>query len=196
MRLAEARSRPRVALFAFGAALLLLSSLWLPIWTMTLEAPQYPRGLHMRAYGTRVEGDLREINIINHYVGMAPIAEAPAPEMKLFPWAVGALTLVVLLAPLDRRLMRAAFWVTLALPITVIADLQWWLHRFGQNLDPTAPLRFVEPFTPLAIGISKIGNFRSIAMVSYGFIAMVAAALMLHLALRQWPHRPGAEVES
>lgn len=188
MRLLESLSeRRRILLLAVGAVLLLLSSLWLPLWTMALEAPQYPDGLHMRAYGTRVEGDLREINIINHYVGMAPIDRVPAPEMGLFPWGMAALAAGILVSVLDRRLLKAAFVVTVLLPIGVLADLQWWLHDFGQNLDPHAPLRFIEPFTPLVLGVSSIGNFRSIGMVSWGMVAILGAAALLYLALRSWP---------
>ncbi len=182
-----ARPRGAVIGLAVAAAALIIATLWLPLWTMSLEAPQYPAGLHMRAYGDRITGDLYEINIINHYVGMAKIDEVPAPEMTLFPYAVYALALACLAAPLNRRLLKLTMLAVAAMPVMVLADLQWWLHVFGRNLDPTAPLSFIEPFTPLAIGISKIGNFCSVGMVSYGLVAMVLAVLLLWTALRKWP---------
>ena len=45
-----------------------------------MRAPQYPRGLRLYAYGTGLAGDVHEINILNHYIGMPPI-EAPWPPM-------------------------------------------------------------------------------------------------------------------
>lgn len=190
---------------SLAAALLLAASLWLPFWSMRLDAPQYPGGLHMHAYGDRIEGDLREINIINHYIGMAKIAPQPAPEMALFKPAVLALVLLALLAPWHRWLRRLAIAVVAATPVVILADLQLWLHRFGQDLDPSAPLR-TPPFTPWALGTSGVGQFTTTAWPGPGFYAMVAALAALALgawagrarldrapaARRQPAHRPAA----
>jgi nitrous oxidase accessory protein len=167
-----------------GATVLILASQWLPLWQMKLEAPQYPNGLELVAYGDRIEGDLAEINIINHYIGMAEIEAKPVVEMRLFPYAVGLLALGALVAGFSRVLLRLVLLGVIALPVVILADLQYWLHRYGQDLDPTAPLRFVEPFTPLAIGVSRIGNFRTVSTVSWGFLALVGAAVLLFLGLR------------
>lgn len=181
---------------ALLAAALMVATYWLPLWTMRLEAPQYPNGLFMRAYGHRVAGDLYEINIINHYVGMAEIAEVPAPEMALFPYAVFGLAAACVLSLLHRRLMQLTALAVLGMPVVVLADLQWWLHKFGRNLDPHAPLNFVKPFTPLVIGISKIGNFRSVSMISWGLLATVIAAALLWIGLRAWPAAKSAVAKS
>ena len=54
-----------------GIALLLIgASFRMPLWDMTLVAPQYPDGLHITAHGDHVGGDLREVNILNQYIGM------------------------------------------------------------------------------------------------------------------------------
>ena len=175
------RRAPLVAAAAI-AALLVGAALEWPIWRMKLQAPQYPQGLAIVAYGDRVEGDLYEINIINHYVGMAKIEAVPAPEMRLYPWAVAALLLLCLAAPIHRVTAWLAIAATAAMPLVVLADLQWWLHRFGRNLEPSAPLR-LEPFTPLALGSSRIGNFESTAMISRGLGAMLVAAAVLAVGL-------------
>jgi len=65
--------------------------------------------------------------------------------------------------------------------------LQWWLHIFGHSLDPKAPLRFIEPFTPLVLGFSKVGNFETWAFVSWGYLTMALATLLMVIALRRWP---------
>jgi nitrous oxidase accessory protein len=160
------------------AAGLLAASLSLPLWGMRLDAPQYPAGLHLRAYGEVIEGDLREINIINHYIGMAEIEARPAPEMALFTPAVLVLILLALVAPFHRWLRWTAAAAIGATPLVVLADLQIWLHRFGQDLDPRAAIR-VDPFTPLALGPSSVGNFTTLAWPGLGIACMVAALLAL-----------------
>ncbi len=191
--------RPGLVLWpsALAAAGLLLLGLELPLWRMTLEAPQYPQGLHLRAYGDRIEGDLREINIINHYIGMGKLEPVPAPEMELFGLGMAALLILVVLAPLHRRLHYLAIAATAAMPLVILADLQLWLHRFGRDLDPTAPLR-QKPFTPLALGVSKIGNFTTTGSLGWGFLCLLGAAavLALGLYLARRPQTSGAEARS
>jgi nitrous oxidase accessory protein len=177
------------------AAVMIFAAPRFPLWKMTLHAPQYPSGLHLTAYGDRLEGDLREINIINHYIGMERISERPAPEMDLFPWAIGGLVVLILIAPLHRILFMIAATGTVALPLGILLDMQWWLHSFGQNLDPQAPLR-PDPFTPLVIGTSHIGNFRSVAMISSGIALMLGAAVLMFATMiisRRFRHRASQE---
>src|SRR5262245_22483353 len=113
-----------------GAAALIAWSSTLPLWTMTMRAPQYPAGLKLFAYGTRMTGDVSELNILNHYIGM-PGLHAPALETKIFPYAVAALVLLCLLAPLHRLLRRFAMAAAILTPIGMLADLQWRLYEFG-----------------------------------------------------------------
>jgi nitrous oxidase accessory protein len=175
--------RSKIAVFSLLAAGLIGLSFYLPLWKMTLEAPQYPAGLRLQAYGCRIEGDLREINIINHYVGMEPIAAVPAPEMGLFPYALIALGLLSAAAPFHRRIRQLAVLAIVLIAVAILVDMQLWLREFGQNLNPEAPIR-VEPFTPLAIGTSKVGNFTAHSMVSWGYFSLLGAALALYLGGR------------
>ena len=86
---------------AVAAAALVALSAQLPLWTMTMRAPQYPRGLRLYAYGAGMQGDLRELNILNHYIGMPEIA-APAFETAMFPIGIALLVVMCLLAPAHR----------------------------------------------------------------------------------------------
>lgn len=172
---------PRLVRFAFAlaAAGLVVAASQLPLWSMTMRAPQYPKGLHLYAYGTGMEGDLRELNILNHYIGMPPI-EAPALETSLFPIGIVVLALLCLAAPLHKWLLRLAVFAVLATPVAILADLQWRLYEFGHTLNPTAPIR-LKAFTPLVLGETKMGNFVSSAMVSTGFLCLIGAAVLLLL---------------
>jgi nitrous oxidase accessory protein len=162
---------------AVAAAALVGWSATLPLWQMRMEAPQYPKGLRLHAYGTSMSGDIPELNILNHYIGMPPI-EAPVLETTLFPYGIAALVVLCLLSPVHRWLRRLAIGATLATPVAILADLQWRLYAFGHSLNPKAPIR-LKPFTPLVIGETQMGNFESHAMVSAGFFCLVAAAVLL-----------------
>jgi nitrous oxidase accessory protein len=160
------------------AAILLALAMGLPLWEMTLLAPQYPGGLNMTAYGDRFSGDVREINILNHYIGMEPIEEAEILEFKLFRPAmllaiVGVLVLGVI--PLPHWLKVAEGFAIWLIPLGFIADLQWWLYRYGHSMDPLAPLR-LESFTPRVYGTTKVMNFHNEADFAIGFWLLVGAA--------------------
>ena len=166
----------RVATALAAAGLVALAGV-LPLWTLTMKAPQYPKGLRLEAYGTRMVGDLHELNILNHYIGMPPI-EMPAFEAGMFPMGIGFLIVLCLLAPFHRWLRRLAIVATAVTPVVILVDLQWWLYTFGHSLDPHAPIR-LKPFTPLVLGSSTMGNFASMGMISTGMLCLIAAAVVL-----------------
>ncbi|HMO55175.1 MAG TPA: hypothetical protein PJ994_11765, partial [Tepidiformaceae bacterium] len=145
------------------AAALLAVACFLPLWKMTLLAPQYPAGLELVAYGYTMEGDLGEINALNHYVGIKPIEPENVFELQAFPFAMAAVIALLIaagFAPSWRGLpLRwGARALAFAVPAGFLIDLQWWLYRYGHDLDPTAPLRIPE-FTPNVIGTTRIINF-------------------------------------
>jgi nitrous oxidase accessory protein len=189
------RGRVILSVAAIAAAALVALGSQLPLWSMKLEAPQYRHGLHLHAYGSGMTGDLRELNILNHYIGMPPI-EAPAFETAIFPYGIAALVVLCLLSPLHRWLRRLAVFATFATPMIILADLQYRLYDFGHSLDPKAPIR-PKPFTPLVIGESEMGNFETHGMVSWGFVCIVAAAAILVVGgrlSRRWNLRHAAPV--
>lgn len=191
-RLADVFRVPDVywSVSAVVAAVLLLVSIFLPLWQLKLVAPQYPSGLYLTAYGSRMEGDIEEINRLNHYIGMKPIEPESVWELKLFLFAMPVLVAVTLVAaflarrPLHRNLLRALLWTP---PLFFLADLQYWLYNFGHNLDPKAALR-MEPFTPKVVGPTRVMNFGADTMVDWGFWAMVGAALVVTFgpAVTRW----------
>ena len=79
------------------AALLLLALFFVPLWNITLEAPQYPNGISMYIWINKITGDseftLQNINILNHYVGMKSIEPDSIPELSYFPIIVGVMVL-------------------------------------------------------------------------------------------------------
>lgn len=164
-----------------SAAVVLSVAAFMPLWTMVLHAPQYPGGLKLTAYGTDMRGDLDEINVLNHYVGVAAIDPATVLELRLFPFAMSLLVALVVLAAFvaqERKLRIAVMALTWSAPVAMLMDLQFWLYRYGHDLNPEAPVR-VEPFTPRVVGTTNVIQFQSETMVAAGFWLMVVAALLV-----------------
>ncbi len=176
------------ALLVIAGALLVIS-FWLPYWRMRLYAPQYPKGLRVVAYLNRLEGDVREIDGLNHYIGMRPLNDAAQLERKTSAILVGVLA-CLLCAAIFIHSPWAALAAAPALlwPVGFLLDLYLWMAHFGTNLDPGAALSSsIKPFVPPVLGEGLIGQFRTVARASDGWwLSLVAAGLVL-VAL--WFHR-------
>jgi copper chaperone NosL len=170
------------------AAGLLLISMFLPYWKMELKAPQYPRGLEMTVYVNRVEGDVNEVDGLNHYIGMRPISEAAPFERSVAVISITALSFLVIASVFVHNpcaLLLA--WPVIAYPGIFLLDLWLWMRAFGNDLDPAAPLsNIIEPFSPPIIGYSKIAQFETQAIwgpglwMAIGVSVLVAIGLYLH----------------
>lgn len=170
------------SLFFGAAALCILISIFLPYWEMELEAPQYPKGLYANLYVNRLTGDVREIDGLNHYIGMRPLGEAATLEKSLSIFAIVALALATASVMFVHNKWAALLALPVVMyPIIFLADLFFWLRLFGQNLDPRAALSSsVDPFTPPLIGSKQIANFVVITRVDTGFyLALLAVALVI-----------------
>jgi hypothetical protein len=181
----EANDRKRYLLptiFFGAAAILLIISIFLPYWHMELQAPQYPKGLHLTAYANRLTGDLFEINGLNHYIGMRPLEEAAQFEKSISILAISALSMLILAG-----IFVHTKWVvllvlpTIFMPILFLADLQYWMRDFGTNLDPSAPLSSaIDPFVPSVLGRGVIAQFATVATPGAGlYLAILASVLVI-----------------
>ena len=160
----------------------------LPLWEMKLIAPMYPAGLKMIAYGDRIEGDLRELNIVNHYVGMKHITPEEFSVMWLFPIGLVGITLLGLTPIFLPRLRKLCAWLSFIFPVFILGFIQYYLYKFGHGLNPDAPFRIPE-FMPIAIGSSSIVNFTAHSMISWGMVALLLAPLIIGLGYRIFPLR-------
>lgn len=170
-----------------AAAILLVISLFLPYWRMTLYAPQYPDGLTVTSYVNRLAGRVDEVNILNQYIGMRPLQDAARLEKRIAVVAVVVLTLL-LVAAIEVHSPWAALLALPAVlfPLGFLADLQYWLANFGLHLDPNAPLNMsVKPFIPRALGVGHIGQFSTQALPAAGLILSITASVLIVIALWQ-----------
>jgi hypothetical protein len=166
---------PRVLILI--AAILLGASTIFQYWSLTLHAPQYPDGLEVTIYTHQVVGDVSEVDGLNHYIGMMPLAEAAEVERAIST----AATLIIIVLAIAAAVLRPKWSALLAIPVILFpivffADLYYWLYKAGHDLDPTAALSSsIKPFTPAILGEGIVGQFSTTAQLGPGFwIAAVA----------------------
>ncbi len=173
----------RVALLA--GVVLLTVALFVPLWKIHLVAQQFPEGLDLWIYPSRIAGgnggqDLNEINILNHYIGMKSIEPANFPEMKWIPFGIGVFALVSLRAVVLGRVRTLVdtFVLFLYFGGFALGSFYWRLYTYGHNLDPTAPMT-VAPFTPPIFGSQQLANFYVTSLPQAGGILLAAYGLLL-----------------
>jgi hypothetical protein len=169
----------------WGAAILIVISIFFPYWSLVLHAPQYPKGLMVNAYISRLEGDVREIDSLNHYIGMRPLNDAAQLEKSISIFALAALALLVTAAIFIHSPWAALLSLpAILLPVAFLTDLFFWLNHFGQNLDPNAALSSsIKPFTPSVLGTGVIGQFSTDAYADIGLLMATAASILILVGL-------------
>ena len=172
-----------VSLLIIVGASLLLSSFWFPYWNLNLKAPQYPDGLRVSVYMDHVEGDVREIDILNHYIGMSSLNEAAQFERRFAWYAILALALgTVLILPIGLKVYKVFYLPPVLFLLGFVGDLFYWLYKAGHDLNPDAPVR-ITPFTPTLLGTGKIGQFSTAAMFGSGFWLAILGSIVIFYAL-------------
>jgi hypothetical protein len=171
------------------AALLLMTSIFLPYWRMTMTAPQYPKGLSVDVYVNHLEGDMREIDELNHYLGMPPLDEGGRLERSLSVYAVLAFGLLLIAGVFIGNQWAGVLAIPVLLyPLVFIADLWLILYNYGHSIDPQSALGgAIPPFTPPLLGVGKVGQFGTIARFQPGFYLVLAAVVVVLVGL--WLHR-------
>ncbi len=171
-------------LMILGSAML-LGLFFLPLWNITLEAPQYPIPIGMDIYITKIAdhnpNDIKNINLMNHYVGMKKIPEHMA-EFDIFPWVVGGMAVLgIILGFLGNHKLFLTWFVLMALlGIAGMYDFYAWEYDYGHSLSPKAAIKFLNPdgtpmaYQPPLLGSKKILNFRATSLPMIGAYLMFA----------------------
>ncbi|MEK9604177.1 MAG: hypothetical protein VW127_07135 [Flavobacteriaceae bacterium] len=152
------------------AAILPLGLFLFPLWRITLEAPQYPiplaMNIHINDFSDVHPHDIKNINLMNHYVGMKYIPES-IPEFKIFPLGIilsSILALIIALKAHHKWYLRF-FILMLIISAAGLYDFYLWENDYGHNLDPKAIMKFTNPdgsvmgFQPPLFGSKDILNF-------------------------------------
>lgn len=175
---------PRV-LLALASGLLLLA-LPLPLWRVTLLAPQYPEGLGMvidaRTVRGATEHDLGNINELNHYIGMKTIDPEAIPELKVMPWVIVGLAVFAAGAALvgNRKLAIAWLATFAALGAVGMWDFWKWEYTYGHDLDTVHAIIKIPGMTyqPPLIGSKQLLNFTATSWPALGTYVLALAFLL------------------
>ncbi len=171
------------------AALLLLPAYASPLWKMTMFAPQYQDGLRLEIYSYKLEGgnrgqDVKEINVLNHYIGMKDLTTEDFTEFKWLPFVIGALALLFLRAAVFGTVGNALDVAVLFVYFSLFSlwSFAYKLWSYGHTLAPTAAVK-VPPFMPPLFGGKQLANFEVYSYPGLASYALGAAAVALLAAL-------------
>ncbi len=174
-----------------AAVLTLLVTYVTPLWYMAFYSNQYTDGLVLNIYTYKLEGgmsqnrdDLREINSLNHYIGMRPLLQSDFSEFTWLPFVIGGLMLLGLRAVV---LGRMANLVDVVILFSYFGLFSLWsfyhrLYTYGHNLEPTAAIK-VQPFTPPVFGEEVIANFTVESYPDVAAYALAGFAILMVLAV-------------
>jgi hypothetical protein len=175
------RSRILLALLVVPLGL----SFTAPLWNIHMLAPQYPDGLDLDIYAHTVDGDVQEVNTLNHYIGMDRIDRASLSDLDWIPFAIGALIVLTLRVAVIGENRSLVDLVVLFVYFSAFSmgRFAYKLYVFGHNLDPRAPFT-VEPFMPALLGTKQIANFTTTSMPQGGtlWVGVFAVGLLVVLA--------------
>lgn len=186
-------NRNRIIIAA--ASLLLVVMYFTPLWSISLEAPQYPEGLGLHIMLDTVEGqnfrDLEKINNLNHYIGMQQIVPDAIPELKIMPWAIAFLIGFGLIAAVSGKKWVLYAWAGTFVVLAVAGMVDFWLweYDYGHNLN-TEEAAIIVPgmsYQPPLIGSKKLLNFTAHSWPGIGgWIAIGACLTGVFVAFDTW----------
>src|SRR4029078_7971819 len=172
---------PRVML-ALAAGLVVLAY-FTPLWRLTMFAPQYEHGLQLDIHSYTLEGghggqDIKEINLLNHYIGMHPLEAEDFDEVKWMPFVLGGIALLFLRGVVLRTVKDL---VDAAAVFGYFGAFSLWsfaykMYRYGHDLAPEAPVK-VAPFTPPVFGYQRIANFEVYSYPRAGTYLLMAVGV-------------------
>lgn len=180
-----------------AGSVLILGLFIFPLWNITLEAPQYPIPLGMDIYINDFSDahphDIKNINLMNHYVGMKYIPES-IPEFKVFPVVIITMSILGIWIGWKGNKKWFLGWgiAMLLLALAGIYDFYLWEHDYGHNLDPKAIMKFTNPdgsvmgFQPPLFGSKDILNFRAHSYPKLGAYFLAVGMALSLVAVWLW----------
>jgi copper chaperone NosL len=164
------------------SGLLLIPTVFLPLWRIDLMAPQYPEGLYMLIYASKLGGNVEIINGLNHYIGMRELHVDDFAEFKVLPYILGGFGLLgLVVAGINKKFLYNIYtFLFLAFCVLAMVDFYRWEYDYGHNLNPNAAI--IVPgmaYQPPLIGSKQLLNFTAYSFPSVGGYFLTVAAVLL-----------------
>jgi len=181
-------TKTRVMLFI--SSILLVLTFFFPLWTIDLNAPQYPEGLGIRIWLDQISGlkpnDLQSINGLNHYIGMKTIDPESIPELKIMPYIIVFMIIFGLFNAYLKKPKLVYVWLILFLILGAVGlyDFYMWEYDYGHQLNPNAPIKVPGmTYQPPLIGSKQLLNINAVSLPSTGTIIILISILLTAYAL-------------
>ena len=171
-------------------AVLFASSLFVPMWQIQLEAPQYPEGLVLRLHANKIGGDVEIINGLNHYIGMATLHTENFFEFTILPYIIGGFAIISILLIFIAKRKAVLSFLLLYVTFVILAaiDFYRWNYEYGHNLDPNAAIRVPGmAYQPPLIGYKQLLNFGAYSVPDIGgWMLTFAGILMFSIVIKEY----------
>ncbi|HAC14663.1 MAG TPA: hypothetical protein DCE78_01780 [Bacteroidetes bacterium] len=172
------------------AALLLIPLYFMPFWSIKMSAPQYPGGIGMYISIDDVTGhnkhDLKSINTLNHYIGMAEINKEDFKEFEVMPYVFLVMIFLGLLAAFTGSYRLTFTWLILMVLIGIIGfiDFYMWGYDYGHNLSPDAPIKVPGmSYQPPLFGCKQLLNINACSIPHTGSIFLGLSLILASVVL-------------
>lgn len=160
-------------------AILMAAVYIVPIWHISLEAPQYPEGLSMSIHISSIKGgtenDLQNINLLNHYIGMEHIVESSIPELLFMPKILAYMIAGAVIAFVINRVFMVSLGIfnLVLVALAGLYDFWRWEYNYGHNLNPEAAI--IIPgmsYQPPLLGCKTLLNITACSVPHIGGIIL------------------------
>jgi len=160
----------------------LLAILFLPIWRIELDAPQYPEGLQLNIYANGLRGNVDIINGLNHYIGMRTLHNQDFIEFTVLTYIILFFAVLYFAITLinKRKLLNAGVILFILFGIVAMIDFWRWEYNYGHNLNPDAAIRIPGmAYQPPLIGFKQLLNFGAYSIPDIGGWIFIGVGAML-----------------
>jgi len=171
---------------------LIIVSIRYPMWYMYLDSNNFPNGIGMSIWAThpgdpediaKLDGGLKEVNVLNHFIGMKEISKETMPIFSVLPVVLVILAIACVAAAFIRKKWASSAVVILFALVSAggVFALAYSLYTFGHNLDPTAAIT-IDPFMPGIYGEHSLAQFTTYSNFYWGTYLLVIAFLFTVVA--------------
>lgn len=168
------------------ASVALVYSVFVPIWQIDLDAPQYPEGLVLKIHADKLAGNVDIINGLNHYIGMKTLHTEDFIEFKVLKYIIFFFAGLSLLTAIigNKKVLNSLLSLFVLFGIVAMVDFWKWEYDYGHNLDPHAAI--IVPgmaYQPPLIGFKQLLNFGAYSIPDIGGWLFIGSGLLMLIAV-------------
>ncbi|MEX6686930.1 nitrous oxide reductase accessory protein NosL [Danxiaibacter flavus] len=164
------------------SAIALAGALFTPIWSIDLDAPQYPEGLTLYIHAGKLAGDVDIVNGLNHYIGMKTLHANDFIEFTVLPYILVFFSVLLLITAIagKRKLLYTTSALFILFCLVAMVDFWRWEYNYGHNLDDNAAIKVPGmAYQPPLLGYKQLLNFAAYSFPATGGFLIFITALVL-----------------